>query len=363
MSLHCPRKATSPSRWSWSRRATTCDGGVTFLPSVRPEPALCLCGNGTTLDACAAHRHRRPYKAYGQFKEVPGVCQDAGDRLDAEQHIRLHRLVHLRGLGTLIFLHASLQLRPLPHCSAPLTRRCSRTVKRVADVRPQVAPQTPPCVITTSATSSSRASYGAALAGCNVGADFCAWSRRRYAVEFDRVHYPLPLAYCETPSPGALLRTIRRLKKEKRDLLDRLGDDVGSTRSAVPPSALAALKRENADLRRRLAASGEADGALRPRGGRSTHSTTSRHVLALTAGGKFDEMANALRAESQAKRVAEAALERLKAASRAEITRLRAALEDLKAKLEVCCDRWKRGGLSLSPAHTVPVVRRMSPTR
>ena len=51
--------------------------------------------------------------------------------------------------------------------------------------------------------------------------------------------------------------------------------------------------------------------------------------------GKFDEMAAALKAESDNRRKAEASLERLKAASRAEIVRLRAVVEDLKVKLEV----------------------------
>lgn len=40
-----------------------------------------------------------------------------------------------------------------------------------------------------------------------------------YAAEFDRVNYPLPLAFEETPSSAALLRTIKRLKKVSRGLL------------------------------------------------------------------------------------------------------------------------------------------------
>ncbi|KAF1328199.1 hypothetical protein FI667_g7113, partial [Globisporangium splendens] len=35
-----------------------------------------------------------------------------------------------------------------------------------------------------------------------------------YAVEFDRVHYPLPLTLVQTPSPEILQRTIRRLRQE-----------------------------------------------------------------------------------------------------------------------------------------------------
>ena len=58
-------------------------------------------------------------------------------------------------------------------------------------------------------------------------------------------------------------------------------------------------------------------------------------VSGRAATGKFDEMAAALKAESDNRRKAEASLERLKAASRAEIVRLRAVVEDLKVKLEV----------------------------
>lgn len=34
-----------------------------------------------------------------------------------------------------------------------------------------------------------------------------------YAVEFDRVHYPLPLTLVQSPSPDMLQRTIRRLRQ------------------------------------------------------------------------------------------------------------------------------------------------------
>lgn len=34
-----------------------------------------------------------------------------------------------------------------------------------------------------------------------------------YAVEFDRVHYPLPLALVQSPTPDVLQRTIRRLRQ------------------------------------------------------------------------------------------------------------------------------------------------------
>lgn len=37
-----------------------------------------------------------------------------------------------------------------------------------------------------------------------------------YAVEFDRVHFPLPLSFEEAPNPASLQRTIARLRKARR---------------------------------------------------------------------------------------------------------------------------------------------------
>lgn len=38
-----------------------------------------------------------------------------------------------------------------------------------------------------------------------------------YSGEFDRVHFPLPLVYEDTPNVEALQRTIKRLRQEARD--------------------------------------------------------------------------------------------------------------------------------------------------
>jgi coiled-coil domain-containing protein 61 len=38
-----------------------------------------------------------------------------------------------------------------------------------------------------------------------------------YAAEFDRVHFPLPLAYEDVPNVDSLLRTIRQLRKQLRE--------------------------------------------------------------------------------------------------------------------------------------------------
>jgi coiled-coil domain-containing protein 61 len=39
-----------------------------------------------------------------------------------------------------------------------------------------------------------------------------------YAVEYDRVHYPLPLSFEEAPDPANLKMTISRLRQELADL-------------------------------------------------------------------------------------------------------------------------------------------------
>lgn len=43
-----------------------------------------------------------------------------------------------------------------------------------------------------------------------------------YAVEFDRVHYPLPLAPVQTPTPEVLQRTIRRLRQVRSQQTDEV---------------------------------------------------------------------------------------------------------------------------------------------
>ncbi|OQS07446.1 viable flagellar protein number 3 [Thraustotheca clavata] len=61
-----------------------------------------------------------------------------------------------------------------------------------------------------------------------------------YAVEFDRVHYPLPLNYIDNPAPEVLQRTILRLKQS---LAEARGD------GGQPDKQLHALQDENNSLR------------------------------------------------------------------------------------------------------------------
>ncbi|KAF1584315.1 Coiled-coil domain-containing protein 61, partial [Eudyptes moseleyi] len=46
-----------------------------------------------------------------------------------------------------------------------------------------------------------------------------------YSVEFDRIHYPLPLPYAGRPDPAALRRLVRELREELAQLRARRGED------------------------------------------------------------------------------------------------------------------------------------------
>ncbi|KAL9953101.1 hypothetical protein ACROYT_G040461 [Oculina patagonica] len=62
-----------------------------------------------------------------------------------------------------------------------------------------------------------------------------------YTVEFDRIHYPLPLPYVGKPDPVQLQETIRKLREENQRLQEQL---VKGSRTA----ALAHLQKENDKL-------------------------------------------------------------------------------------------------------------------
>jgi coiled-coil domain-containing protein 61 len=66
-----------------------------------------------------------------------------------------------------------------------------------------------------------------------------------YQNEFDRVHYPLPLAFEETPNTEALKRTIRRLRSQADTKISAMPGD-SSVRN------LTQLRQENTELRHRL---------------------------------------------------------------------------------------------------------------
>ncbi|GMF41882.1 unnamed protein product [Phytophthora fragariaefolia] len=68
-----------------------------------------------------------------------------------------------------------------------------------------------------------------------------------YAVEFDRVHYPLPLTPELSPSAEVLQRTIRRLKQElaEKEKIEGAGDGRLAEENA-------ALREENRCLKNTL---------------------------------------------------------------------------------------------------------------
>ena len=73
-----------------------------------------------------------------------------------------------------------------------------------------------------------------------------------YSGEFDRVHYPLPLPFEETPNPLALRRTISRLRKQLDQ--SKKGNDtiVDTSNDKDLRVMITQLRQENTELRHRL---------------------------------------------------------------------------------------------------------------
>jgi len=138
-----------------------------------------------------------------------------------------------------------------------------------------------------------------------------------YAVEFDRVHYPLPMVHQPAPSPQALQRTVQRLRQElvqARSMAAAGGVDItdSSANGSALGGALARLQQENQALR--------------------TQVQRLRDSLG-SAQGVDREMRNALTTAETARGKAEDALERLRNASRGEVKRLRGEVDALKQQL------------------------------
>jgi coiled-coil domain-containing protein 61 len=73
-----------------------------------------------------------------------------------------------------------------------------------------------------------------------------------YTVEFDRVHYPLPLSFEEEPDAESLKRTVARLRNELRkvDRRENLAVAEGDGKPETPAAAVAAMKEELDALRK-----------------------------------------------------------------------------------------------------------------
>ena len=72
-----------------------------------------------------------------------------------------------------------------------------------------------------------------------------------YTVEFDRVHYPLPLAFEDTPNVSSLRRTIVRLQKElkKKEASEKEAPSGAQMPTSAMKAELEALRKANRKLK------------------------------------------------------------------------------------------------------------------
>ena len=85
-----------------------------------------------------------------------------------------------------------------------------------------------------------------------------------YVVEFDKVHYPLPLSYMEAPDVETLRNTIRRLRGEIEELgkNNRVGGSTGNSFFSAQEkdnkeNVISSLRLENEYLRQKVKKSEE----------------------------------------------------------------------------------------------------------
>ena len=172
-----------------------------------------------------------------------------------------------------------------------------------------------------------------------------------YAAEFDRVHYPLPLAFEEHPDPRRLQATIRQLRTQLAAAQARgragLGRRGGHSAAPSPASSAAAaagpearqLREENAALRARVQALEAALDAATAGGG-----GLAADVQALAADAQ--ETVRDLRGMRQERdgllarlQQAEAALEGERNLHRRELRRRAKAAADAEAELAAAKDQ------------------------
>jgi coiled-coil domain-containing protein 61 len=72
-----------------------------------------------------------------------------------------------------------------------------------------------------------------------------------YTGEFDRVHYPLPLAFEDRPNPQALQRRIKRLRLQLKTQAQDM-DTPNSHKERELRVMVAQLRQDNTELRHRL---------------------------------------------------------------------------------------------------------------
>ncbi|XP_075594710.1 centrosomal protein CCDC61 isoform X2 [Balearica regulorum gibbericeps] len=157
-----------------------------------------------------------------------------------------------------------------------------------------------------------------------------------YSVEFDRIHYPLPLPYAGRPDPAALRRLVRELREELALLRARHGEDHRN----------AEIRHLREELQRALEEKRAAEAALRasrrePGGGTET-AALRRATRRLE-----DELLR----EKTRHRLEQRQLATELAEAKASERRLQLRVKSLTAELASC----KRG--HRSPAGTIPGPR------
>ncbi|GMF35220.1 unnamed protein product [Phytophthora lilii] len=166
------------------------------------------------------------YAPDGQLKALPGVRADAADGAAAPQRRRVRGPADGRRSGSLQTAQAAARswVWRLEQLKLLFLRSlCLETI------------------------------FGGDEILCRLGAATATTNGKRfliltYAVEFDRVHYPLPLTQELSPSPEVLQRTIRRLRQELAEKEKTAGNE-GDRRLAEEN---AALKEENRCLKNTL---------------------------------------------------------------------------------------------------------------
>ncbi|KAM9586850.1 LOW QUALITY PROTEIN: centrosomal protein CCDC61-like [Morphnus guianensis] len=160
-----------------------------------------------------------------------------------------------------------------------------------------------------------------------------------YSVEFDRIHYPLPLPYAGRPDPAALRKLVRELRDELAQLRARHREDRRD----------AEIRRLQDELQRALEEKRAAEAALR----REPNGAATTTALRRAARRLEDELLREKARHQREHRQLTAELAEAKASER----RLQLRVKSLTAELASC----KRG--RRTPVGTAPLPERCSPSR
>lgn len=144
-----------------------------------------------------------------------------------------------------------------------------------------------------------------------------------YVVDFDRVHYPLPLTPLETPTVGTLQRQVKRLRRELaafRSCAGLSSASLGLASSGLSGASQAMLLSSVSGMQR------EVD-LLRAR-------VSELQVSEQSVQDALKDASARLRATQDAAAASDSALDKLRAASKVEVKRLRNEIVELRNKVE-----------------------------